>query len=76
MPYLDQKPLVDPVQNPVKIEKFITTIGQAVASVAIVTRSAVAAEARGVVGAECILGTLLLESGDVERQMRLRLQTF
>lgn len=56
--------------DPVKIEKFNTTIGQTVASVAIETGPAVAAEARGIVGAQCILGALLLEPGDVKGQIR------
>lgn len=60
----------------VKIDKFHTTIGQTVASVAIETGSAVAAEARGVVRAQCILGALLLEPGDVKGQIRRRAADF
>lgn len=56
--------------RPGQIEEFNTTIGQTVASVAIEPGLAVAAEASGVVGAQSILGALLLEPGDVKTEIR------
>lgn len=67
-------PLKCDLETQTNVEKCNTTVWQTMASVAVETGPAVAAEACGVVGAECILGALLLEPGNAKRAGKRRIE--